>query len=121
MRTFERFGLAVLLFALCGDGLAQGNCDGATTTAAMENCQVARYAQAQKDLQAVYGQLSKQLDVPGRAKLGASEKAWMLYRDTNAAFHADTARGGTMAPLLKLGTQTAMTEERAAELKKLLH
>ncbi len=93
-------------------------CDNATTTAAMQACESARYTQANQKLNEVYARLMKTLAPSKREKLRVAELAWIQFRDKNAAFMATAAEGGTLAPLIQLTTSTAMTEARAAELAK---
>jgi uncharacterized protein YecT (DUF1311 family) len=38
-------------------------------------------------------------------------------RDAEAAFAADEARGGSMAPTLRYATMTELTEQRTKQLK----
>jgi uncharacterized protein YecT (DUF1311 family) len=97
------------------------DCSAATTTAAMRSCEIARYARAERELRAVYSELSGKSDVAARSKLAASQSAWEQFRIANADFHADTARDGTMAPLLRNTALAEMTEARVAELKQMLH
>jgi uncharacterized protein YecT (DUF1311 family) len=98
----------------------QRDCSSAGTTAAMRTCEVGRYRMADADLRTVYSHLFDQLDSPAKAKLAESQSAWEHYREADSEFHADTVRGGTMAPLLRMTVLADMTETRAAELKKLL-
>lgn len=94
-------------------------CNNATTTAAMQDCESARYTQANQKLNAVYARLMKTLNPSRREKLRLAELAWIQFRDKNAAFMATAAEGGTLAPLIQLTTSTDMTAARAAELEKL--
>jgi uncharacterized protein YecT (DUF1311 family) len=61
-----------------------------------------------------------QLDDAQRLKLRQSQRAWLRFRDTNAAFQAGLVEGGTLAPLIKVASLTEMTNARTAELKKAL-
>ena len=97
------------------------DCSSATTTAAMRTCEIARYAKAERELRVVYSELSGKSDPAARTKLNASQSAWEQFRVANADFHADTARDGTMAPLLRNTALAEMTEARVAELKQMLH
>ncbi len=121
IRTLRTIAFSCLL--LRGAALLaqeKGACNSAVTTAAMLNCEQARYDKAQRDLNAVYQRLLNKQDVTGKAKLGAAEAAWLLFRKANADFMADAARGGTMAPLIRLTTLTEMTEARANDLRRSL-
>jgi uncharacterized protein YecT (DUF1311 family) len=114
--------VAILLFCLLtAPGVFAADpagCDNATTTAAMQACESARYTEANQKLNAVYSRLMKTLDPSKREKLRAAQLAWIQFRDKNAAFMASAAEGGTLAPLIQLTTSTSMTEARAAELTK---
>ena len=97
---------------------APTGCDNATTTAAMQACESARYTQANQKLNEVYARLMKTLDGSKREKLRVAELAWIQFRDKNAAFMASAAEGGTLAALIQLTTSRTMTEARTAELAK---
>ena len=96
------------------------DCKKATTTAAMRACENTRYQKAEQELNAVYKDLMQQLDEGRREKLRLAQSAWLQFREANAAFEADAARGGTLAPLIKMTVLADMTEARTAELKKAL-
>jgi uncharacterized protein YecT (DUF1311 family) len=113
-----RYPLILLFCVLTALTADPPGCDNATTTAAMQACESARYTQANQKLNEVYAQLIKKLDPSKREKLRVAELAWIQFRDKNAAFMATAAEGGTLAPLIQLTTSTTMTEARAAELAK---
>ena len=96
------------------------DCKNATTTAAMRACENARFEKADRELNAAYNDLMQQLDDGRREKLRLAQSAWLHFRETNADFEADAARGGTLAPLIKVTVLADMTEARTAELKKAL-
>jgi uncharacterized protein YecT (DUF1311 family) len=66
------------------------------------------------------GQLEKSLDAIGNQRLKDVQAAWVKFRDANADFIADSARDGTLAPLLRESALADMTEARSKELKKVL-
>ena len=73
------------------------------------NAQAARDAAlADRELNKVYKQVLDTLDDEGAKLLKASQRAWIAFRDAEAASAADEARGGSMAPLLF----SAHTEEQ---------
>ncbi len=96
------------------------DCKHATTTAAMRACENARFQKAEQELNAAYKNLMKQLDDGQREKLRLAQSAWLRFREANADFQADSIRGGTLAPLIKMSALADMTEARTAELKKAL-
>ena len=76
------------------------------------------FAQADAELNKTYEALLKKLpDAEGKEKLKQSQRAWLAFRDAEAAFAADEARGGTMAPTLRYATMTELTEQRTKQLK----
>ena len=95
-------------------------CDAAETTLAMRACASTRYANAEKQLNAVYRELDRSLDLVRKVKLHVAQRAWLRFREANAHFQADSARGGTLAPLLEVATLVEMTQARTAELRKVM-
>lgn len=69
-------------------------------------------AAADKKLNAAYKKVMADLDEEGQALLKASQRAWLAYRDAEAARVADEMRGGSAAPLLYAGTVARLTKER---------
>ncbi len=106
--------LALPLLAL-GEGTA---CDNAQTTAAMRQCEIARLKRADAGMNAAYKNLSARLDQQGQAKLRAAQRAWLKFRAAEAAYQADAARGGTLAPLIAESVQADLTEARRRDLEK---
>ncbi len=84
----------------------------------MQSCEGIRYQKAEQDLNVTYAHLISKLDDTGKAKLRAAQNAWLSFRRYNAAFQADSARGGSMASLIALTVSADMTEARTKELKK---
>lgn len=83
------------------------------------NAQAARDAAiADRELNKVYKEVLATLDDEGAKLLKASQRAWIAFRDAEAASAADEARGGSMAPLLFSGTVGRLTEQRTQMLKE---
>ena len=93
-------------------------CANAQTTAAMRECELARYQLAEAGMTAAYHRLMTQLDARGRAKLQHAQQAWRTFRDAEAAFQANALRGGTLAPLIRASVLADMTESRWQQLMK---
>ncbi|MBV8897142.1 MAG: DUF1311 domain-containing protein [Acidobacteriaceae bacterium] len=123
MRTFSLrsfiFVPALLVGFVANCLAAQGDCQNASTTAAMRACENARYEGANHKLEAAYSQLLTTLNPSRKEKLRAAESAWIQFREKNADFLASEAEGGTLAPLLRVGALADMTEERLKELTRL--
>ena len=94
------------------------DCKNAATTSAMRVCENARYDFAQRELNAAYQSLLQHLDSGQKQKLRVAQGAWVRFRDANAAFESSLAQGGTLAPLIRIGSLTEMTRARVSELKK---
>ena len=60
--------------------------------------------------------LAASSDDEARTKLIKAQRAWIVYRDAQAEFEADEARGGSMEPMLRWGTMAALTRERIKAL-----
>ena len=75
-------------------------------------------AKADKALNVVYKKLLASVDEEGAKLLKDSQRAWIAFRDAEAKFAADEARGGSMATMLYSGTLARLTEERVKQLKE---
>jgi len=78
----------------------------------------AEAAAADKKLNVAYQKAMADLDDEGKALLKASQRAWLTYRDAEAARAADEMRGGSAAPLLYAGTLATLTKERTKRLSE---
>jgi len=78
----------------------------------------ADFEKADARLNAVYKKTLATLDAEGKKKLVAAERSWVAYRDAEAAFEADSERGGSMAPLVYSQTCLELTESRIEQLRK---
>jgi uncharacterized protein YecT (DUF1311 family) len=92
----------------------------AQTQAQMNQEAAAEFKKADAELNKVYPQVLAKLDAEGKDKLKAAQRAWVAFRDAQAELEADTARGGSMAPLLRATSMTQTTEDRVKQLKAFL-
>jgi uncharacterized protein YecT (DUF1311 family) len=74
-------------------------------------------AKADKQLNIIYKKLLPTLDEEGQKLLRESQRAWVAFRDAEAALAADQFRGGSAAPLLYSGSLASTTEARIQQLK----
>ena len=93
-------------------------CESASTTAAMRECELARLKRADEEMEAAYRALSATLDPEAQVKLRVAQEAWLKFRAAEAAYQADAARGGTLAPLIAETVRADLTESRRKELEK---
>jgi uncharacterized protein YecT (DUF1311 family) len=81
----------------------------------------ADFKKADKELNAVYAKVMANLDDGAKEHLRKSQRAWVAWRDAEAAFRADAeARGGSLWPLIHEGTRSRLTKERVKGLRELL-
>ena len=111
--------LAALMAALVpAVPLAQNgppNCAGSQQD--MNQCAGSTAQAADQDLNIRYRRaMDNARDDIARAKLRAAQRAWVSYRDAACEVEADSARGGSLAPLLALSCVEQMTGTRALEL-----
>src|SRR6266478_2114836 len=84
----------------------------AQTQAAMNAQARAEFVKADAELNKIYeALLAKLTDAEGKEKLKQSQRAWLAFRDAEAAFAADQARGGSMAPTIRYATMTELTQQ----------
>jgi uncharacterized protein YecT (DUF1311 family) len=90
----------------------------AQTQAAMNAQARADFERADAELNKTYETLLTKLpDAEGKEKLKESQRGWLAFRDAEAAFAADQARGGSMAPTIRYETMAELTQERIKQLK----
>src|SRR6266849_2849114 len=81
----------------------------AQTQAEMNAQARADFARADADLNKTYqAVLAKLRDAESKQKLKEQQRAWLVFRDAEAAFAADQARGGSMAPTIRYATMTEL-------------
>jgi uncharacterized protein YecT (DUF1311 family) len=107
--------LALLIAALVAFPAGHAN---AQSQAEM-NYQAAKdFEKADAQLNSTYTALVAKLpDAESKRKLKESQRAWLVFRDAEAAFESDEARGGTMAPTLRYETMTELTRQRIKQLE----
>ena len=90
----------------------------AQTQATMNAQARADFEKADAELNKTYEALLAKLpDTEGKKKLKDSQRAWLTFRDAEAAFAVDEVRGGSMAPTIRYATMTELTEQRIKQLR----
>jgi len=125
------FGAAVLLSLAASSAFADDapDCTSPQTQADMTICAGKDYEKADKQLNAAYQKVRKQLaerdktaDESGKGAvdaLVAAQRAWVAFRDANCDAFGFQARGGTMEPMLVAGCIAELTDARTKQLKEL--
>ena len=90
----------------------------AQTQAGMNAQARADFERADAELNKTYETLLTKLpDAEGKEKLKESQRGWLAFRDAEAAFAADQARGGSMAPTIRYEVMAELTQQRIKQLK----
>src|SRR6266540_345603 len=117
IRVIGVFECAALLFSL----LIPVAHIYAQTQADMNSQTRAECVQADSELNKTYEALLTKLpDAESKQKLKESQRAWLAFRDAEAAFQADGERGGSIAPLIYSTTASELTQARIEALRKQL-
>ena len=107
--------LSLLIAALVAFPTSHAN---AQTQAEMNRQTAKDFQKVDAKLNSTYAALMAKL--PGaesKRKLKESQRAWIAFRDAEAAFAADQFRGGSAAPVLRWTSMTETTEQRIKQLK----
>src|SRR5206468_9111147 len=108
-------GLALVIAALVALATSHAN---AQTQAEMNRQAAKDFKKADAELNSTYAALMAKLpDADSKRKLKESQRAWIAFRDAEAAFAADQFRGGSAAPVLRWTSMTETTEQRIKQLK----
>jgi uncharacterized protein YecT (DUF1311 family) len=90
----------------------------AQTQASMNAQARSEFEKADTELNKTYEALLKKLpDAQNKQDLKASQRAWLVFRDAEAAFVANQANGGSIAPTIRYETMTQLTQQRIKQLK----
>ena len=110
-----------LLIILGGSSLLLASPLGAQSQQEMNAQSRKDLKEADAQLNATYQKVITRLpDEKSVALLRKAQRAWLSFRDADAASYADAMRGGSAAPLLFYGQQTQLTRYRIKQLKRYL-
>ncbi|WP_395593739.1 lysozyme inhibitor LprI family protein [Pseudomonas sp. B26140] len=98
------------------------DCANAGDQATMNQCAGQDYKAADKELNAVYQQITGRLkDNPdGKKLLVSAQRAWIGFRDAECKFSSSGVTGGSVYPLIYSNCMTAVTKVRVEVLKQYL-
>jgi uncharacterized protein YecT (DUF1311 family) len=98
------------------------DCANASDQATMNQCAGQAFKAADKELNAVYQQITARLkNNPDSKKLLVSaQRAWIGFRDGECKFSASGVAGGSVYPLIYSDCMTSMTKTRVEALKQYL-
>jgi uncharacterized protein YecT (DUF1311 family) len=98
------------------------DCDNATDQATMNQCAAQQHKAADKELNALYQQITNRLKSNPDSKkllLGA-QRSWIAFRDAECRFSASAVEGGSVYPLVYSNCVTELTKARVETFKNYL-
>jgi len=118
---YSRFFLALAPVLFTSMAFAV-DCDNATDQATMNQCAAQQNAAADKELNALYQQITTRLKAePERKKLlVGAQRAWVTFRDAECKFSASGVEGGSVYPLIYSSCTTDLTKARVQTFRNYL-
>ena len=111
MKNFFLHLSILFLFSFSTNLLAQ-------TQAEMNQTAIDNLRKADNELNQVYKNLVKKLDVKEKNLLITVQKNWIKFRDSKCEFEKQQYDGGSIQPLIYYTCLTECTEDRIKDLKK---
>ena len=95
------------------------DCDNATDQATMNQCAAQQNKAADKELNALYQQITERLKGSPDSKklLVGAQRAWIGFRDAECKFSASGVEGGSVYPLIYSHCITDLTKARVEAFK----
>ncbi|AXI62562.1 urease-associated protein [Pseudomonas kribbensis] len=117
-----RLLLALTPFLFTSVAHAAVDCANASDQATMNQCAGQEYKAADKELNAVYQQITARLkdNAEGKKLLVNAQRAWIGFRDAECNFSASGVAGGSVYPLIYSNCLTSVTKVRTEALKQYL-
>lgn len=117
-----RLLLALTPFLFTSVAHAAVDCANASDQATMNQCAGQEYKTADKELNAVYQQITARLkdNAEGKKLLVNAQRAWIGFRDAECNFSASGVTGGSVYPLIYSNCMTSVTKVRTEALKQYL-
>ncbi len=119
------FATSMILYS--GDNVKPGAsdkieiiCSEAASQYEMNKCSLERFKSAEKEMESVFSELKKHLNVSETKDISFAQKKWEEYRDATCLFKASKSKGGTAYPMVLILCRTDMTRERTTQLKTTL-
>ncbi|MGE1174695.1 lysozyme inhibitor LprI family protein [Pseudomonas sp. BW7P1] len=117
-----RLLLALTSFLFTPFAHAAVDCANASDQSTMNQCAGQEYKAADKELNAVYQQITTRLkdNAESRKLLVSAQRAWIGFRDAECTFSASGVAGGSVYPLIYSNCMTSVTKVRTEALKQYL-
>ncbi|WP_307329461.1 lysozyme inhibitor LprI family protein [Pseudomonas lini] len=111
--------LTPLLFTTLAHAL---DCENAADQATMNQCAAQQHKAADKELNALYQQITARLkaDPDSKKLMVGAQRAWVSFRDAECRFSASAVEGGSAYPLIYGNCVTDLTKARVETFKNYL-
>jgi len=98
------------------------DCDNASDQATMNQCAAQQNAAADKELNALYQQITSRFkgNPDNKKLLVGAQRAWVAFRDVECKFSASGVEGGSVYPLIYSNCTTELTKARVQTFKNYL-
>ena len=98
------------------------DCDNAADQATMNQCAAQQNKAADKELNALYQQITTRLksNPDGKKLLIGAQRSWIAFRDAECKFSASSVEGGSVYPLVYSNCVTGLTKARVETFKNYL-
>ena len=83
----------------------------------MTECITAAYAEADRELNKIYGEVIRRVDKDTASRLRRAQRAWIRYRDLETEAARSVYGSGSMAPLAAATSLLRLTVERTRQLE----
>jgi uncharacterized protein YecT (DUF1311 family) len=112
--TIAAIAIALLVLSLPAGAACKRNAQGVYEDVA---CATEALSAADKELNDVYRRLLAQVDDDAKTKLRTSQRAWIVYRDSNAGFVYAVEGDGSAGRMVLANQNEQATRARIRELK----
>ncbi|PNB72229.1 urease-associated protein [Pseudomonas sp. GW456-E7] len=98
------------------------DCENASDQATMNQCAAQQNAAADKELNALYQQITSRFkgNPDNKKLLVGAQRAWVAFRDAECKFSASGVEGGSVYPLIYSNCVTQLTKARVQTFKNYL-
>jgi len=98
------------------------DCENASDQATMNQCAAQQNAAADKELNALYQQITSRFkgNPDNKKLLVGAQRAWVAFRDAECKFSASGVEGGSVYPLIYSNCVTELTKARVQTFKNYL-
>jgi uncharacterized protein YecT (DUF1311 family) len=119
---YPRFLLALTPLLLLTSVVHAADCDNATDQATMNQCAAQQNKAADKELNALYQQITHRLKSNPDSKnlLVGAQRSWVAFRDAECKFSSAGVEGGSAYPLIYSNCVTELTKARVQTFKNYL-